>query len=131
VTVGLRDEDESSRGRVENVKWIGAGAIILGSIAIGRGPSFAENAAVLQGAPEGVMTVGNPARIIQRETQSRTEKIFSRPVRFGLIAIGTQPRYWPRPCQRPLSKSFALNDTATIAGGLRKPTIRRNSSNRA
>lgn len=54
--------------------WIGTGAIILPGVTIGNGSIIGAGAVVAKDIPEGVVVVGNPARVISpRECSSRSE----------------------------------------------------------
>lgn len=50
---------------IEDDVWIGANAVILGSIRIGFGSIIGAGAVVTKDVPEGCICVGNPARIIK------------------------------------------------------------------
>ncbi len=45
---------------------IGAGAVVLGNVKVGRGAKIGANAVVLKDIPSGAVAVGVPARILQR-----------------------------------------------------------------
>lgn len=51
----------------DNVQ-VGPGAVILGPVQIGDGATIAPNSVVLQDMPAGALAIGNPARIVKRET---------------------------------------------------------------
>ncbi|MCB1349551.1 MAG: hypothetical protein KDK11_13260, partial [Maritimibacter sp.] len=46
---------------------IGAGAVILGDVKIGRGARIGANAVVVKDIPSGAIAVGVPARILERD----------------------------------------------------------------
>ena len=51
--------------RVEDGAWIGAGAIVLEGVTIGRGAVVAAGALVRQDVPSGMVAAGMPARLIR------------------------------------------------------------------
>lgn len=65
VLIGELDESHAAPVIEEDV-FIGAKAIILGSVTIGKGARIGAGAVVLQDIPAGCTAVGNPARIIKR-----------------------------------------------------------------
>lgn len=64
VTVGLRRVDDPVAPRIGNNVDIGAGAKVLGNIAIGDNVSIGANAVVLDSVPSNSIAVGIPANII-------------------------------------------------------------------
>jgi serine acetyltransferase len=52
---------------IEEGVFIGAKAIILGPIKVGRNSKIGAGAVVLQDVPAGCTVVGNPARIIRKQ----------------------------------------------------------------
>jgi acetyltransferase-like isoleucine patch superfamily enzyme len=51
---------------IGDLAWIGAGAVILGSVAIGRGAVIGAGAVVQSDVPDLAIVGGNPARILGR-----------------------------------------------------------------
>lgn len=64
---------------------IGAGAKVLGGFTIGDGAKVGSNAVVTKPVPAGATAVGNPARIIQAETDAKREEAASK---MGFSAYG-------------------------------------------
>lgn len=70
---------------------IGAGAKVLGSFTVGEGAKVGSNAVVVKEVPAGATAVGNPARIIEKDTaagQDATAKMFAA---YGLTPNGDDP----------------------------------------
>jgi serine O-acetyltransferase len=64
---------------------IGAGAKVLGGFIVGDGAKVGSNAVVTKPVPAGATAVGNPARIIQAETDAKREEAASK---MGFSAYG-------------------------------------------
>jgi serine O-acetyltransferase len=64
---------------------IGAGAKVLGGFTVGDGAKVGSNAVVTKPVPAGATAVGNPARVIQAESDARREETASR---MGFSAYG-------------------------------------------
>ena len=64
---------------------IGAGAKVLGGFTVGDGARVGSNAVVTKPVPAGATAVGNPARIIQAETDAKREEAASK---MGFSAYG-------------------------------------------
>jgi serine O-acetyltransferase len=64
---------------------IGAGAKVLGGFTVGDGAKVGSNAVVTKPVPTGATAVGNPARIIQAETDAKREEAASK---MGFSAYG-------------------------------------------
>jgi len=64
---------------------IGAGAKVLGGFTVGDGAKVGSNAVVVKPVPAGATAVGNPARIIEAESDARREEVASR---MGFSAYG-------------------------------------------
>jgi serine O-acetyltransferase len=64
---------------------IGAGAKVLGGFTVGDGVKVGSNAVVTKPVPAGATAVGNPARIIQAETDAKREEAASK---MGFSAYG-------------------------------------------
>lgn len=62
VTIGYQRRDETPV--VEDEVYIGAGAIVLGDITVGRGCTVGAGAVVVKDVPQGVTVAGVPARAI-------------------------------------------------------------------
>lgn len=70
---------------------IGAGAKVLGSFTVGDGAKVGSNAVVVKEVPVGATAVGNPARIMEKDTadgQDATAKMFAA---YGLTPNGDDP----------------------------------------
>lgn len=63
VTIGMRNEWEFPQ--IGDEVFIGAGARVLGGIAIGDGAQIGANAVVIDDIPAGATAVGIPARVIR------------------------------------------------------------------
>ena len=73
ATFGLKDirfdyQDSSHYPRLGDNVTVGAGAAVLGNIAIGDGAVIGANAVVITDVPAGCRAVGNPARVIPPRT---------------------------------------------------------------
>lgn len=64
---------------------IGAGAKVLGGFTVGDGAKVGSNAVVTKPVPAGATAVGNPARIIQAESDAKREETAAR---MGFSAYG-------------------------------------------
>ena len=64
---------------------VGAGAKVLGGFVVGDGAKIGSNAVVVKPVPAGATAVGNPARIIEAESDARREEVASR---MGFSAYG-------------------------------------------
>lgn len=64
---------------------VGAGAQVLGGFEVGDGAKIGSNAVVTKPVPAGATAVGNPARIIQIDSEARREAAASR---MGFSAYG-------------------------------------------
>jgi serine acetyltransferase len=67
VTIGNR-EYYGPCPVIEDDVDIGAGAFILGPIRVGKGAKIGAGSMVLKDVPAGALAVGNPARIIEKES---------------------------------------------------------------
>ncbi len=71
-TLGVRSMDALSDAPIlEEDVSVGAGAVILGRVTIGKGASIGANAVVLQDIPAGATAVGIPARVIRGPVQAK------------------------------------------------------------
>jgi len=64
---------------------VGAGAKVLGGFTVGDGAKIGSNAVVVKPVPAGATAVGNPARIIEAESDAKREEAASR---MGFSAYG-------------------------------------------
>jgi serine O-acetyltransferase len=64
---------------------VGAGAKVLGGFTVGDGARIGCNAVVVKEVPAGATAVGNPARILQKETDAAREQAANR---MGFSAYG-------------------------------------------
>ena len=64
---------------------VGAGAQVLGGFTVGDGAKIGSNAVVVKPVPAGATAVGNPARVIQADTDVKREEIASQ---MGFSAYG-------------------------------------------
>ena len=64
---------------------VGAGAKVLGGFTVGDGAKIGSNAVVVKPVPAGATAVGNPARIIEAESDAKREAAASR---MGFSAYG-------------------------------------------
>lgn len=70
-TLGVRSMDAlTDAPTLEDGVNVGAGAVILGRVKIGRGASIGANAVVLHDIPAGATAVGIPARVIGATVQA-------------------------------------------------------------
>ncbi len=65
---------------------VGAGAQVLGGFTVGQGARIGSNAVVVKAVPAGATAVGNPARIIQKETEQEREVAAAR-MGFSAYAV--------------------------------------------
>ena len=71
---------------------IGAGAKVLGAFTVGEQAKVGSNAVVVKEVPAGATAVGNPARIIQKETQSPRDEAAARMFSaYGITPNGDDP----------------------------------------
>ncbi|WP_119155727.1 serine O-acetyltransferase [Caldimonas tepidiphila] len=64
---------------------VGANAQVLGAFTVGEGARIGSNAVVVKEVPPGATAVGNPARILQKDTDTRREEAAQR---MGFSAYG-------------------------------------------
>lgn len=67
VTVGLKNIAEPAAPKIGNDVDIGAGAKILGAIAIGNNVTIGANAVVIKDIPDNCLAVGVPAKIFPKK----------------------------------------------------------------
>lgn len=71
ATLGRKDEIDASGLRqtgypiLEDEVWVGAHAIIVGALTIGRGARVAAGSVVTKSVPAGAIVGGNPARVLR------------------------------------------------------------------
>ena len=65
---------------------VGAGAKVLGGFTVGRGARIGSNAVVVKPVPAGATAVGNPARIIDKQSDQQREAAASR-MGFSAYAV--------------------------------------------
>jgi serine O-acetyltransferase len=71
---------------------IGAGAKVLGGFVVGEGAKIGSNAVVVKEVPAGATAVGNPARIIEKETYNAKEAAAARMfAAYGVMPNGDDP----------------------------------------
>lgn len=87
LTKGSKRHPTLERGVI-----IGAGAKVLGSFTVGEGAKVGSNAVVVKAVPPGATAVGNPARIVEKETQSARDEAAARMfAAYGLTPNGDDP----------------------------------------
>ncbi len=64
--VTIAEEDKNKTTVIEDGVMIGAGAVILKNVHIGKNAKIGANAVVVCDIPEGATAVGAPAKIIER-----------------------------------------------------------------
>jgi serine O-acetyltransferase len=67
---------------------VGAGAQVLGAFTVGEYAKVGSNAVVVKPVPAGATAVGNPAHILRKEEQSRSQKLFAA---YGVTPNGDDP----------------------------------------
>jgi len=71
---------------------IGAGAKVLGAFTVGEGAKVGSNAVVVKEVPAGATAVGNPARIIEKDSQGPRETTAARMfAAYGVTPNGDDP----------------------------------------
>lgn len=89
-TLGLRRLDDLfAAPTLEAGVQLGAGAVLLGRITIGRGATIGANAVVLGDVPAGALAVGVPARLIGTGTPPEDQGLGADAA--GLSGVGAKP----------------------------------------
>lgn len=71
---------------------VGAGAKVLGAFTVGEGAKVGSNAVVVKEVPAGATAVGNPARIIEKDSQGPRETAAARIfAAYGVTPNGDDP----------------------------------------
>lgn len=71
---------------------IGAGAKVLGAFTVGEGAKVGSNAVVVKEVPPGATAVGNPARIVEKDTLNARDDAAARMfAAYGLTPNGDDP----------------------------------------
>jgi serine O-acetyltransferase len=71
---------------------IGAGAKVLGGFTVGEGAKVGSNAVVVKEVPPGATAVGNPARIVQKESSGGKDEAAARMfAAYGVTPNGDDP----------------------------------------
>lgn len=71
---------------------IGAGAKVLGAFTVGEAAKVGSNAVVVKEVPAGATAIGNPARIVQKETHNVREEAAARMfAAYGVTPNGDDP----------------------------------------
>jgi len=71
---------------------IGAGAKVLGAFTVGEGAKVGSNAVVVKAVPPGATAVGNPARIVEKDSHSPREETAARLfAAYGVTPNGDDP----------------------------------------
>jgi serine O-acetyltransferase len=88
LTKGAKRHPTLGRGVI-----VGAGAQVLGGFSVGDGARVGSNAVVVKEVPPGATAVGNPARILHKETDALRESAANRMgfSAYGITASGDDP----------------------------------------
>ena len=71
---------------------IGAGAKVLGAFTVGEGAKVGSNAVVVREVPAGATAVGNPARVIEKESEQSKDEAAARMFSaYGITPNGDDP----------------------------------------
>lgn len=74
VLAGVIEPPSAMPVIVEDDVMIGANAVVIEGVRIGRGAVVAAGAIVLQNVPEGAVVAGNPAKIVKLKDEKTSEK---------------------------------------------------------
>jgi serine O-acetyltransferase len=94
VTLGGTSLSKGSKRHptLERGVIIGAGAKVLGGFTVGEGAKIGSNAVVVKEVPAGATAVGNPARVILKETYNFKEEAAARMfAAYGVTPNGDDP----------------------------------------
>ncbi len=94
VTLGgtSLSKDAKRHPTLERGAIIGAGAKVLGSFTVGEGAKVGSNAVVVKAVPAGATAVGNPARVIEKDSNpSRDDAAARMFAAYGLTPNGDDP----------------------------------------
>ena len=93
VTLGGTSWNKGKRHpTLESGVVIGAGAKVLGSFTVGEGAKVGSNAVVVKAVPPGATAVGNPARVIEKESEQTRDDAAARMfAAYGLTPNGDDP----------------------------------------
>lgn len=83
LTAGAKRHPTLERGVI-----IGAGAQVLGAFTVGEYAKVGSNAVVIKPVPAGATAVGNPAHIVQKDTDPRSAHLFAA---YGVTPNGDDP----------------------------------------
>ena len=74
VLAGVIEPPSAQPVIVEDDVMIGANAVVIEGVKIGKGAVVAAGAIVLQNVPEGAVVAGNPAKVIKLKDEKTSEK---------------------------------------------------------
>lgn len=74
VLAGVIEPPSAQPVIIEDDVMVGANAVIIEGVKVGKGAVVAAGAIVLQDVPEGAVVAGNPAKIIKLKDEKTTEK---------------------------------------------------------
>ena len=74
VLAGVIEPPSAQPVVIEDDVMIGANAVVIEGVRVGKGAVVAAGAIVLQDVPEGAVVAGNPAKIIKLKDEKTTEK---------------------------------------------------------
>lgn len=74
VLAGVIEPPSAQPVIIEDDVMIGANAVVIEGVRVGKGAVVAAGAIVLQDVPEGAVVAGNPAKIIKLKDEKTTEK---------------------------------------------------------
>ena len=87
LSKGMKRHPTLERGVI-----IGAGAKVLGAFTVGEGAKVGSNAVVVKEVPAGATAVGNPARILAKETETFRDDAAARMfAAYGITPNGDDP----------------------------------------
>ena len=74
VLAGVIEPPSAQPVVIEDDVMIGANAVVIEGVRVGKGAVVAAGAIVLQDVPEGAVVAGNPAKIIKLKDEKTSEK---------------------------------------------------------